>query len=263
MSRSAAIAWSVSRDYMLPLAALVGLVVAWELFCDLGRVPVWLLPSPSQIFRASWDYHDVLPKHIFATLWAVLGGFALAVAAGVPLAVAVVYSPFFRKVAYPILVVFQSVPKVAFAPLLLIWVGYGMTSNILVGAIIAFFPIVIGTATGLESVEPDLLQLTRSLDVGPLKTFWKVRLPWALPHLFSGMKVAITLAVIGAVVGEFVGADKGLGYLVLTSSSNMNTALVFGVLALLSIMGIVLFYAVVLVERLLCPWYVPASEQTT
>jgi NitT/TauT family transport system permease protein len=255
--------WAAARGYVLALAALFGLLVAWELFCDLGRVPVWLLPSPSRIFWASWDYHEVLPRHIFATLWAVLGGFALAVAVGVPLAVAIVYSPFFRKVAYPILVVFQSVPKVAFAPLLLIWVGYGMSSNILVGALVAFFPIVIDTATGLESVEPDLLQLTRSLEVGQLKTFWKVRLPWAMPHVFSGMKVAITLAVVGAVVGEFVGADKGLGYLVLTSSSNMNTALVFGVLALLSVMGIVLFYAVVLVERLLCPWYMPVAEQTT
>ena len=124
----------------------------------------------------------------------------------------------------------QSVPKVAIAPLLLIWVGYGLSSRMIVAATVAFFPIVINTATGLEAADAELLDLTRSFDAGRLKVFWKVRLPWALPYLFSSLKVAITLAVIGAVVAEFVGADKGLGYLILTSAGNMQTALMFGAL---------------------------------
>jgi NitT/TauT family transport system permease protein len=191
----------------------------------------------------------------------VIGGFLLAVLVGVPIAVLIVYSPFLRRVIFPFLLILQSVPKVAIAPLLLIWVGYGLQSNIIVAAIVAFFPIVINTATGLEAVSPELIELGRVLDTSKLKIFWKLRLPWALPYLFSGMKVAMTLAVIGAVVGEFIGADKGLGYLILTASSNMNTALVFAVVAVLSLLGIVAYYAVVLVERLLCPWYQPASHE--
>jgi NitT/TauT family transport system permease protein len=198
---------------------------------------------------------------VLATTYAVIGGFVLAVAVGVPLAVLIVYSPFLRRVIFPFLLILQSVPKVAIAPLLLIWVGYGLQSNIVVAAIVAFFPIVINTATGLEAVSPELIELSRVLDTSKLKIFWKLRLPWALPYLFSGMKVAMTLSVIGAVVGEFIGSDKGLGYLILTASSNMNTALVFAVVAVLSVLGIVAYYAVVLIERLLCPWYQPASQE--
>ncbi|HLI10802.1 MAG TPA: ABC transporter permease [Alphaproteobacteria bacterium] len=239
---------------------IVGLILAWEAICDWGHVPVWLLPAPSRIARETWSIRAILPVHFLATLWAVLGGFFLALATGVPLAIAVVYSPFLRRVIYPFLLMLQSVPKVAIAPLLLIWVGYGMTSNMIVAATVAFFPIVINTATGLEAVEPELLELTSSFDASKLKIFWKVRLPWSLPYLFSSLKVAITLAVIGAVVAEFIGADKGLGYLILSSSGNMKTALMFGVLALLSLLGILCFYAVVWIEKLLCPWYLSRSR---
>jgi NitT/TauT family transport system permease protein len=149
---------------------------------------------------------------------------------------------------------------VAIAPLLLLWVGYGLQSNIIVAATVAFFPIVINTATGLESVDAELLELTRSLDAGTLRVFWRVRLPWALPYIFSSLKVAITLAVIGAIVAEFIGADKGLGYLILTSSGAMKTSVMFGVLLILSAFGIVSFYAVSCAERLLCPWYIPLDS---
>src|SRR5437867_3827337 len=133
---------------------------------------------------------------------------------------------------------------------------------VIVAAIVAFLPMVVNAAAGLESVEPDLLQLTRSLRAGTLQVFWKVRLPWALPHVFSGMKVAMSLAVIGAVVGEFVGSDKGLGYLIIVASSNLNTAVVFGVMGALSILGVAVFWAVVVAERLICPWYIePGPER--
>jgi NitT/TauT family transport system permease protein len=129
----------------------------------------------------------------------------------------------------------------------------------IVAATVAFFPIVINTATGLESVDAELLELTRSLDAGTLRVFWRVRLPWALPYIFSSFKIAITLAVIGAIVAEFVGADKGLGYLILTSSGQMKISLMFGVLLILSGLGIICFYAVCWAERLLCPWYLPLN----
>jgi NitT/TauT family transport system permease protein len=253
--------WVQFRQQAVAAASIAGLIVLWELICRWAAVPVWLLPSPWMIAAAFTEWQHLLPLHTLATLYAVVGGFALAVATGVPIAILIVYSPFLRRIIFPFLLILQSVPKVAIAPLLLIWVGYGLQSNIVVACIVAFFPIVITTATGLEAVSPELLELSRVLDTSKLKIFWKLRLPWALPYLFSGMKVAMTLSVIGAVVGEFIGSDKGLGYLILTASSNMNTALVFAVIAVLSVLGILAYYAVVMFERLLCPWYQPASHE--
>jgi len=248
------------KEYASAALILMGFLVAWQLVCDWTEVPVWLLPSPSRIFVETWKLRAVLPQHILATLWAVLGGFFLALATAVPLAIAVVYSPLLRRVTYPPLLMLQSVPKVAMAPLLLIWIGYGVSARMIIAATVAFFPIVINTATGLEAADAELLDLTRSLGASRLKVFWKVRLPWALPYLFSSLKVAITLAVIGAVVAEFVGADKGLGYLILTSAGSMQTALMFGALVLLSLLGIICFYAVVWIEKLLCPWYLSVRD---
>jgi NitT/TauT family transport system permease protein len=249
-------------DYGLPLAVIAGLVALWEVTCRAARIPVWLLPAPSVIVRETWAWADRIPGHLWVTFYETVGGFAVSVLVGVPLAIAIVYSPLMRRILYPILLVVQSVPKVALAPLFLIWIGYGPKSNVLIAAIVAFFPMVVNTATGLESVEPDLLQLTHALRAYPLRVFWKVRLPWALPYIFSGMKVAMSLSVIGAVVGEFVGSDRGLGYLILTASSNMNTAIVFGVMAVLSALGIVVFWAVCLAESLVCPWYLPPERDT-
>jgi len=250
-----------AREYGLPALAIGVLIALWEMVCRGARIPVWLLPAPTAIVRDTWQWADRIPGHLWVTFYEVIGGFAVAVLVGVPIAVAVVYSPLLRRIVYPILLVVQSVPKVALAPLFLIWVGYGPRSNILVAAIVAFFPMVVNTATGLESVEPELLQLTDSLQATPLQVFWKVRLPWALPHIFSGMKVAMSLSVIGAIVGEFVGSDRGLGYLILTASSNMNTAIVFGVMTVLSVLGILVFWAVCVAETLICPWYLPPRRE--
>lgn len=245
---------------VLALAALVGL---WEIACRSLDVPAWLLPAPSRIIVETWEIRAIIPAHFFATLSAVVGGFALAVVAGIPIAILVVYSAFLRRLIYPVLLMLQSVPKVALAPLLVLWVGYGLQSNIVVAAITAFFPIVINTATGLNSVDPELLELTRSLDSGRLRVFWRVRLPWAMPYIFSAMKVSITLAVIGAIVAEFIGSDRGLGYLILTSSGTMRTSLMFGIIVILSCLGIVCFYLVSFAERVLCPWYLPVDPERT
>lgn len=251
-------AWN---KYVVPACTIGALLVVWEIVCRVGKVPIWLLPPPSAIAASVWSHRHYLPRHILATGYEVAGGFFLALVVGVFLAVCIVYSAFVRRVAYPVLLVFQSVPKVAMAPLLLLYLGYGPQTNVTVAAIVAFFPIVINTTTGLESVEEDLLQLTRSFDPNALRVFWKVRLPWALPYLFSAMKVAVSLAVIGAVVGEFVGADRGLGYVILTASSNMDTSLVFAAMALLALMGIGAFYAVWFVEVVICPWYQPSRQE--
>jgi len=250
-------------EYGQPAAALIVLLVIWQIGCDFFRVPTWLLPSPSEIVIQTWQIRSILTLHILSTLAEVVGGFAIAIASGVPLAIIIVYSPVLRRVIYPLLLMLQSVPKVAVAPLLLLWVGYGLASNMIVAATVAFFPIVINTATGLESVDSELIELTRSLDAGRPTVFWRVRLPWALPYLFSSLKVAVTLALIGAVVAEFIGADKGLGYLILTSSGEMKTSLMFGVLLILSVLGILCFYAVSWAEQLVCPWYMPLSDDVS
>jgi len=249
-------------EYAQTTFAIVAMVALWEILCRALNVPKWLLPAPSQIAVETWEIRAILPLHFGATLAAVVGGFVLAVITGIPLAVFLVYSPFMRRVIFPFLLTLQSVPKVALAPLLLLWVGYGLHSNMIVAATVAFFPIVIDTATGLESVDKELLELTRSLDASAARVFWRVRLPWALPYIFSSFKVAITLAVIGAVVAEFVGSDKGLGYLILTSSGAMKTTVMFGVLVLLSALGMASFYAVAWAEKKLCPWYLPVENET-
>jgi NitT/TauT family transport system permease protein len=238
----------------------VALIALWETVCRLAKVPVWLLPSPGQIATALWSSKDILPLHIFTTTWEVLAGFAVAVGVGIPLSILIVFSAFARKLIYPFLVVLQSVPKVALAPIMLLWIGYGTSSKVLIAAVTAFFPIIINTSAGMEAVPVELLELSRSLNSPPLMVFWRVRLPYAMPYVFSGMKVAMALALIGAVVGEFVGADRGLGYLILTFSSTMNTALVFGAIVLLASLGIVLFYLVTLAERIACPWYVVTNK---
>jgi NitT/TauT family transport system permease protein len=229
--------------------------------CRALALPSWLLPAPSQIVYETWEIRTIIPRHFLATLSAVVGGFALAMLTGIPIAILVVYSAFLRRVIYPVLLMLQSVPKVALAPLLVLWVGYGLQSNMVVAAITAFFPIVINTSTGLNSVDPELLELTRSLDSGKFRVFWRVRLPWALPYIFSAMKVSITLAVIGAIVAEFIGSDRGLGYLILTSSGTMRTSLMFGIIIILSCLGIACFYLIAFAERVLCPWYLPVEPE--
>jgi NitT/TauT family transport system permease protein len=241
-------------------AAFIFLIILWQILCDELKIPVWMLPAPTRIAFDTWQLRAILPVHIFATFIAVIGGFALAIATGIPLAIIIVSSKFLRRIIYPLLLTVQSVPKVAIAPLLLLWVGYGLKSNIIVAATVAFFPIVINTAAGLESIDAELLELTRSFDASAPRVFWRLRLPWALPYIFSSLKVAITLAVIGAIVAEFVGADKGLGYLILTSSGEMKTSLMFGVLLILSCLGIFCFYVVCWAEKILCPWYLPAED---
>ena len=187
----------------------------------------------------------------------------LVVAVGffLPLAVLIVYSPVLRNALYPLIVLAQSVPKIAVAPVLLLVLGYGEVPKVIVAFLVAFFPVVVDTATGLAATPPELLDLSRSYRASAFKTFMKVRLPMAMPFFFAGAKVAITLAVIGAVVGEFVGSDKGLGYVILSATSYWKTELAFSSMILLSLMAIVLFGAVALVERLVCPWLAPAGEE--
>ncbi len=194
--------------------------------------------------------------HGWVTTYEMLLGYGLAVAIAVPLAIGITASQRFDRFVTPQMLFFQIVPKVAIAPLFLVWFGVGTTPKVLVAFLISFFPIVIDAAVGLRSMSTEMGDLARSMGASRWQVFAQFRLPTSLPYLFSGLKVAATLAVAGAVVGEFVGADKGLGYLLLVTNSNMETALMFATIVALTIIGLALFYAVEFLESLLIPWHV-------
>ena len=243
--------WS---DLVAPLATFAGLLAAWEAFTAYARLPSWLLPAPSAIGVSLVEWRWEILQHTAVTLYETVVGFAMSIAIGIPLAVAVVYSPLLQKTIYPILLALQSVPKVAIAPLLALWIGFGAWPKIIVVFLVCFFPVIVATATGLQSVPPQMLDLIRSLSASTLQTFVKIRFPSAMPHIFVGLKIAITFAVIGAVIGEFVGSEQGLGYLILVSSSQSRTPLAFAALLVLTVMSIVLYYAIEYLERVLVPW---------
>ncbi len=247
-------------ETLIPAATLLAALVAWEVATRAFRIPRFIMPAPSAILGEGWEWRYRFIGHTWVTLYETLGGFALSMVVGVPLAVLIVYSPALRAAIYPLVILAQSVPKIAIAPVLLLVLGYGEVPKMVVAFLVAFFPVVVDTATGLAATPPELLDLSRSYRASAFKTFVKVRLPMALPFIFAGAKVAITLSVIGAVVGEFVGSDKGLGYVILSSTSYWKTEVAFSAMILLSLMAIVLFAAVSLVERVVCPWLNPQGE---
>jgi NitT/TauT family transport system permease protein len=230
------------------------LIVLWQLLVRWFQIPQWLLPSPSAIGEAMYEWRGNLAANTLVTLYETLVGYAMSIAISIPLAVAVVYSPLLQNTIYPILLGFQSMPKVAVAPLLLLWIGFGTMPKIAVVFLVCFFPIVVATASGLTAVPPSLMDLIRSLSASSIQTFVKIRFPTAMPHIFVGLKIAITFAVVGAVIGEFVGSDQGLGYVILASTSQSKTPLAFGALVILTLMSMILYYAIEFMERWLVPW---------
>ncbi len=245
---------SLLKDAVAPVMTLAALVAIWEASVHYWTIPAWLLPAPSSIFLVFGDWWQELARHSLVTLYETVAGFVLAIVIGIPLAVAVVYSAVLQRTIYPILLAMQSVPKVAIAPLLALWIGFGALPKIIVVFLVCFFPIIVATATGLSSVPPPLMDLIRSLSASSIQTFVKVRFPTAMPHIFVGLKIAITFAVIGAVIGEFVGSEAGLGYLILASTSQSNTPLAFAALLVLTIMSIILYYLVEYIEQRAVPW---------
>lgn len=244
-----------------PVLALALTVVVWEVVVVGFRVPEYLLPTPSGIAGAMVSEWRYLALHSAVTLYEILWGFGLAIAVGIPLAMLIVYSPLFERSVYPILVASQSVPKIAIAPLLIFWAGLGIFPKVLVAFAVSFFPVVIDTVVGLRAVEPEMLYLARSMGAGERKIFVKIRFPNALPNIFAGVKVAATLAVVGAIVGEFIQADRGLGYALQQATSVLNTNLGFAAIIVLGVVGISLFVAVEAVERWVTPWSVARRSE--
>lgn len=242
--------------WLTPLVGIFSFLLAWQLFVVIWKVPPYLLPTPGAVAQTFIDELPTLINHGWTTVYEMLAGYALAVAVALPLAIAITSSRPFNEFVMPTMLFFQIVPKVAVAPLFLVWFGVGAMPKILVAFLISFFPIVIDAAVGLRSMSPEMGDLARSMGASRWQVFAQFRLPTSLPYLFSGLKVAATLAIAGTVVGEFVGADKGLGYLLLVTNSNMQTSLMFATIVALTIIGLVFYYLVEIVEALLIPWHV-------
>jgi NitT/TauT family transport system permease protein len=247
--------WDTLDRYGVPLGLAVALVVVWEFGVKLGNIPAYLLPPPTAIFESLVNDWKVIYLNIYPTLIAIIGGFALSVVIGIPLATVIVFSRFAERMLYPPMIASQAIPKVAIAPLFVVWMGFGVMPKVWIAFLIAFFPVVIDTVVGLRSVQPEMLQLGRSMGGGTLRVFLKLRLPNALPNIFAGLKVAIALAVVGAITGEFVGSQSGLGYLLTSASGQMDTALVFAVLVIISVIATLLFMIIEAVEKLVIPWH--------
>ncbi|MBO2450650.1 ABC transporter permease [Actinomadura barringtoniae] len=238
-----------------PVALLAACVAAWWAITALELVEPYQVPSPGKTFdvlTGKWGY---IWHHTWVTTYETLLGFAIATAVGILAAVVMVYSATVEKTLYPVLLFAQVIPKIAIAPLFVVWLGFGMGPKILVAVLIAFFPVVIAMVTGLKAVDPEMLELSATMGAPPMKTFMKIRFPASLPYLFSGLKVAVTLAVTGAVVGEFVGANEGLGYVILQANGNLDTPMLFAGLVVMSAIGVILFVLVELAEALLLPWH--------
>jgi NitT/TauT family transport system permease protein len=244
-----------SSSLVLGLVSIALITVFWQLAVTIFPIKSYILPSPVEVGSTIVEQFWFQWKHALVTLREVLVGFSLAVVIGVPLAIAITFVPLFEKLFYPVLVATQAVPKVAVAPLFLVWFGFGEAPKVAMAALIAIFPIIIDTAVGLRAIDPDMVRLARSMRAGSVKTFWKVRLPMALPNVFAGFKMAMTFAVIGAVVGEFVAGTEGLGYLIQAAIGSLQTKTAFASIVLLSLMGILLFVVVEAFERVFVSWH--------
>ncbi|MFQ6397963.1 ABC transporter permease [Nocardia sp. KC 131] len=244
-----------------PLALVAVLVVAWWAVTKFELVEPYILPSPADTWRTAADNSTYLLRHSWVTTYETVVGFIIAALIGEAVALVMIYSRGIERTMYPLILFAQVIPKIAIAPLFIVWLGFGTSPKILVAVLMAFFPIVISGMAGLRSVDPEILELTSTMGASNWKTFVKVRFPASLPQLMSGLKIAATLAVTGAVVGEFVGANEGLGYVILQANGNIDTAMLFAALIIMSMLGIILFAIIEIAERFLIPWH--ASRRST
>jgi NitT/TauT family transport system permease protein len=233
---------------------------AWWFVAHRELMPNYLVPTPEQVWHKLVDEWPLLARSSYITLYETVIGFILASLLGIGTAILIVYSSTMEKTLYPIVLFAQVIPKIAIAPLLVVWFGPELTPKIILAVLIAFFPVVVSGVAGLRSTDPELLDLAATMGASRWQTFRKIRFPNALPHLMAGEKVAVTLAVVGAVVGEFVGANEGLGYVLLLANGNLDSAMLFADLFLMSVIGILLFVLIDLAEALLIPWH--ASRRT-
>jgi NitT/TauT family transport system permease protein len=241
-----AIAW--------PLASFTVLLLAWEWLVPLARVPEYILPVPSAFFERLWTDRALITEHTLITAKEIVLGFLMAAVISVPLGYVIVSVRILEKAIYPVIVFFQLVPKIAIAPLFVVWFGFGLFPKVLLTFLLCFFPTLVASMTGFRALDERVLYLTRSMGMTAWQTFRLVRVPAALTYIFSGLKVSAVFAATGAIVGEFVGANAGLGYLLLRGTSFLDMPLIFACLVALSFVGILFSYIVDGLEVLLMPW---------
>ena len=249
--------WGVRKNFQTALT-IIGLFVIWELVVVLFKIPEFILPAPSvalsHLFLAQESANYNWLVHIRATLTAVVLSFLFTAAAGIVLAIFISWSRLIRDLIMPLFVFINSLPIIAIAPIILLWAGYGIKTNILIAFLVSFFPVVINTTVGLNAVEDDLLDLVRYLHGSKLQLFVKIRIPNSLPYIFSGLKISSTMCIVGTIVGEFIASDRGLGYIIINAQYSMNTPPVFSALIVISVAGALLYAFVALFEKLVMPW---------
>lgn len=238
-----------------PFWLLVVLLVLWDVGIRVLNIPPYLVPTPASVGKQLVAEWPMLARESMPTIYATLGGFALSALVGIPIAMWISYSRLVESFVFPLLVFSQSIPKVAIAPLFVVWFGFGIIPKVIAAFLLGFFPVVVSTVQGFKSIEADVIDLGRSMGAGPLKLFIKFRLPHAMPAIFSGLKVSVTLAVVGAVVGEFVGSNSGLGYVLQKANGTFDLPLMFAALVVLSMIAVIMFLILEFLERQLMPWH--------
>jgi NitT/TauT family transport system permease protein len=241
-------------QFLMPWLAMAVFLIVWELVCVVFDLPEILLPRPTRVFEVFVQRIDILLAFCWDTLWTTVFGFLLAIAGGVVLGVLIGASPLVYAGLYPLLIAFNAVPKVAIVPILMIWVGVGATPAVITAFVISFFPIVVNVATGLATIEPEMIDVLYSLGASRFEILRKVGIPRAMPYLFASLKVAITLAFIGSVISETVGGNRGIGFLMLSAGARNDTATTFAGLFAIAIMGVLMYAVCALVEKRMTRW---------
>lgn len=242
------------RDWLPALLLFAFTLALWQGAVIVFGVPLYVLPTPSAIGQVMWAKGPDLIRHVGWTMIEAVGGFLLGGVVAFSLAVGFVHLRLLERSMYPWAIIIETVPIIAIAPLLTIWFGFGFTPKIMIAAIVCFFPTLVNTTRGLRAVSPQALELMRILSASPWQIFTRLRLPSALPYLFAALKVTSTLSVIGAIVGEFTGADRGIGYVVVSAGYRMDTRLLFAGIAYSSAAGVLFFAVISLIERALLYW---------
>jgi NitT/TauT family transport system permease protein len=245
----------LNSAWIKPFGLLVLTVVLWDLTVRIFAIPPYLVPPPKDVAVAFWNEGDKLLIEAIPTTMATLGGFFLSALFGIPIAMLIAGSRTVESYVYPLLVFSQSIPKVAVAPLFVVWFGFGMAPKVISAFLLGFFPVVVAGVQGFKSLDPEMRDLVRSMKASRLQSFTMVSLPHALPAIFAGLKVSVTLAVVGAVVGEFVGANSGIGFVLQRSIGNFELPTMFAALVILALISVILFWLIDLIERFTVPWH--------
>ena len=244
------------RSWLVVALIFAALFLIWEFAVKLFGIKEYLLPPPSKIWVEFLKRQGPVMGAAWVTTTEIIGGYLLAIVVSIPLAMMIAFSRWIERTVYPVIVFLQIIPKIAIAPLFIIWFGFGLAPKLLIVFLLCFFPIVVASVAGFKSVDPDVMDFARSTGASPLRMFFKIRLPQALPEIFTGLKIGAALSATAAVVAEFVASDRGLGYLLQQYNGQMETPMVFAIIVLLSVIGLVIYYLIELIERLVIPWHV-------